>query len=233
MTSPGTYKHRQKLVGVCTGVFVASALTASVVLPLESWIGIAAAELTQHGVLGAVLFTLLFVLATVALVPASPLSLVAGLLYGPWAFALVWFSSMVAAAVCFAIARHLLAGSVEAAVRHRRRMRVVSEIVNEEGWRIVLLVRASGILPFGIQNYTFGATQIGFLPYLLATSVGIVPGILLYAGLGASGQAILNGGAMDLLRTGVSGVAIVAAIALATIAGGKMRARLAANVPND
>jgi uncharacterized membrane protein YdjX (TVP38/TMEM64 family) len=69
----------------------------------------------------------------------------------------------------------------------------VAEVIDEEGWRMVLLVRVSGIVPFGLQNYIFGVTRLAFLPYLLATSVGVLPSILLYGGLGAVGNVAADG----------------------------------------
>ena len=130
----------------------------------------------------------------------------------------------------FPLARHLLSRRVQALVKHRRILRVVTEIINEEGWRMVLLVRVSGIVPFGLQNYTFGVTRIAFGPYLLASSVGVLPSILLYAGVGAVGNAAGDSSAGNL-RLALLTVAVLAGIAVIAITARKVRVRLAQHQP--
>lgn len=42
-----------------------------------------------------------------------------------------------------------------------------------------------------MQNYLFGLTRIGLVPYAMITLIFTLPQILLYTWIGASGQAIL------------------------------------------
>ena len=117
---------------------------------------------------------------------------------------------MMVAATSFPLARRLLSRRVQAFVQHRTLLRVLTEIVNEEGWRVVLLVRVSGIVPFGLQNYTFGVTRI----------------ILLYAGVGAVGNAAGDSSAGNL-RLALLTVAVLAGVAVIAITARKVRVRLA------
>jgi len=103
----------------------------------------------------------------------------------------------------------------------------VAAVIDEEGWRMVLLVRISGIVPFGLQNYSFGVTQIPFGPYLLATSVGVLPSILLYAGVGAIGNTAVDEGRHSALRMALLTAAVLAGVALIVITARKVRRRLA------
>ena len=52
----------------------------------------------------------------------------------------------------------------------------------------VLLMRLSPLVPFNLQNYLFGVTDVDFKRYLAATFVGIMPGSLLYVYVGSLGQ---------------------------------------------
>ena len=203
---------------------VACAGASTFLLPLQDWLGALGATLQGFGLLGALLFAAIYVAAAMALVPASALSLAAGLLYGPAGIALAWASMMVVAAISFPLSRRLLAGRVRPFVEARRRLRVVADIIDQEGWRMVLLVRVSGIIPFGLQNYVLGVTRIGLAPYLAATSIGVLPSILLYAGAGAFGNAAATGD--QPLRVAVLALAAAAAFTLIVVTVRKVRARL-------
>jgi uncharacterized membrane protein YdjX (TVP38/TMEM64 family) len=48
--------------------------------------------------------------------------------------------------------------------------------------------------PFSASNYLFGLTQIRASPYVVGTAAGIAPWATLYACVGASGRALLDGG---------------------------------------
>jgi uncharacterized membrane protein YdjX (TVP38/TMEM64 family) len=50
------------------------------------------------------------------------------------------------------------------------------------------------IVPFGVFNYAAGATRLGFVPYLLGTAIGIVPGTVAAVYVGAELASGLHGG---------------------------------------
>jgi uncharacterized membrane protein YdjX (TVP38/TMEM64 family) len=218
----------QKLIAVGGILIVTFAIAASTVLPVHAWVVGLATSLQGLGVGGAVLFAAIYVVGSMALVPASAFSLAAGLIYGASGILLAWLAMMAVAATSFPLARGLLAGRVRRVVQRKRLLRTVAAVIDEEGWRMVLLVRISGIVPFGLQNYSFGITQIPFGPYLLASSVGVLPSIVLSAGVGAIGHAAAetrhNG-----LRLALLTAAVLAGVAVIAITVRKVRARLAQN----
>jgi uncharacterized membrane protein YdjX (TVP38/TMEM64 family) len=193
---------------------------------LTDWILLLAMRVQGYGVTGVVLFTTMYVASILLFVPASTFSLAAGLLYGAWGIPLAWFAMMMAALIAFPLARGVLAGRVEELLADRPRLRVVADAINEEGWRMVLLVRVSGIVPFGLQNYLLGVTHIRFIPYLLATTVGVLPSILLYAGIGAFGQASIDGSEFGFLKLAVLALSVIAALVLVVITARRIRLKL-------
>lgn len=54
----------------------------------------------------------------------------------------------------------------------------VEAAVAEEGWKMVLLLRCSPIIPFALLNYFLSLTSISFWDYSWASALGIVPGAL-------------------------------------------------------
>ena len=204
-------------------IVVAAALS---LLPIQDWLLSAGGGLRSFGVLGVALFGAVYVCGAMLLVPASALSLASGLLYGPFGIVLSWAAMMVAATISFWLARYRLKMPVRGFMEKRPRLRAVADVIDEEGWRMVLLVRVSGFIPFGLQNYLLGATNIPFAPFLFASSLGFLPSILVYAGAGAVGSAAVGEAGGRPLQIALLALAILAGLSLVGITARKVRSRL-------
>jgi uncharacterized membrane protein YdjX (TVP38/TMEM64 family) len=66
--------------------------------------------------------------------------------------------------------------------------------IRRRGWKVVLLLRLSPVVPFSISNYLYGLTAVPFVPYVFASWAGMLPGTLLYVYLGVVGTAAAGGG---------------------------------------
>lgn len=47
----------------------------------------------------------------------------------------------------------------------------------EEGWKMVLLLRLSPVIPFALLNYMLSLTPISFPDYVWTSALGIIPGM--------------------------------------------------------
>ncbi len=199
---------------------VVVALTVALALPAGEGMGRGLSPLGEGlGIWGPILFGLAYVVAVVALAPASALTIAGGLAFGFWAFPLVLVAATVGASLAFLVSRAFLRDRVKSFVEPRAKLRAIDNAVSEDGWKIVGLLRLSPLFPFNLQNYFFGATQIRFLPYLAATAVGIAPGTFVYVYLGTLGKVAgsgEDGGALKWLFFGVGLVATVAVVAFVT-----------------
>ena len=180
---------------VAVGALVLVAVTAIwFLLPVREWIEGFQGWITDLGAIGIAVFVALYVGVTVVLGPAWALTLVAGLAYGLWGIPLVIGSATLAACVAFLIGRHVARERVKKLVDDNGKLNALNRAVSKEGWKVVGLMRLSPVFPFGLQNYLFGVTGIGFLPYALATAIGILPGTALYVYIGSLGNAGGEGG---------------------------------------
>ena len=127
------------------------------------------------GMAGQVIFGLVYVVATVAMMPGSVLTLAAGLAFGLSAFPLVVISASIGACLAFLIGRYLARGAVEARFVNNRRFAAIDRAVRDEGWQVVGLMRLSPLVPFNLQNYLFGLTDVRFVHYAPATFSGSCP----------------------------------------------------------
>jgi uncharacterized membrane protein YdjX (TVP38/TMEM64 family) len=76
----------------------------------------------------------------------------------------------------------------------------------------VALLRLASPLPNAVQNYVFGLTRIGFLPFAVTTFVFSIPQIVLYVYLGSAGRAVLLDESLSTLNRVVLGAGLVSIV---------------------
>lgn len=159
------------------------------VLPVKDWVQSFNGWVQGFGVWGIVVFGLVYIIAVIVLAPAAPMTIAAGLAFGAWGFPLVVIVATTGASFAFLVSRYLARERVKHLVEDRPKFKAVGKAVSEDGWKVVGLLRLSPLVPFSLQNYFFGVTEIGFPPYVAATFAGIMPGTALYIYLGVLGKA--------------------------------------------
>lgn len=154
------------------------------------------------GLVGAFVFALIYIAATVFLVPASILTLGAGFVYGVgWGFVLVSVSSTLGATAAFLVGRYFARGWVATKLAGHKRFAAIDEAVGKEGWKIVALTRLSPVFPFNLQNYAYGLTRVSLWHYVAASWIAMMPGTLLYVYLGSTVESLATLGAGERART--------------------------------
>jgi len=139
-----------------------------------------AAWIESLGALGAAAFMAGYVVATVALVPGSLLTLAAGALFGLVRGTLfVFIAASVGATAAFLISRYLARGAVLRRLGGEPRFRALDAAIAREGRKIVLLIRLSPVFPFNVTNYALGLTSVRLRDYVIACA-GMLPGTVLY-----------------------------------------------------
>lgn len=141
------------------------------------------------GTLGILVFEILYIVTAVLLGPAWLLALVAGLAFGlVKGIVVVWVAATIAAAVAFLIARYVARARVEKLARKNENFEAVDRAIAKNGGKVVLLLRISPFFPYTIANYLYGLTAVRFVPYVIATAIGILPMIAIYVAIGAAGR---------------------------------------------
>lgn len=133
---------------------------------------------------GPPVFALCYVLAVTALVPGSVLNASAGALFGVTVGTLAVLAGATAgAALSFALARALGRPAVARLTGTGRLARLDAHL-SRRAFESVLFLRVASVFPFGAVNYGAGVAGVRFAPYIAGTALGIVPGTLVYTGLG-------------------------------------------------
>jgi uncharacterized membrane protein YdjX (TVP38/TMEM64 family) len=169
----------------------------------------------ELGAVGPLVFAAAYAVAATLLLPAAPLTIGAGLLFGPvlgTATALV--GATIGATGAFLVGRVLGRGAVEQF--GGQRVAALDRYLSRRGFVAVLLVRLVPLFPFNLTNVVAGVTGIPIRDYLLATAVGIIPGTVAYAALGGTIED----------PTSPAFLAAVALFAAVTLAAGAASRRL-------
>lgn len=163
-----------------------------------------------HGALAPIAFVGGYVLAEILFVPALPLTVLGGVLFGPVrGTAYVAVAATLGAALAFLIARYAARGPVERWVARSPRLARIDLAVAEHGWRILMITRLVPLFPFNLQNFAYGLTRIRFGTFVAISAVAMLPGTAAYT---LAGSALAEGGG-ELRRTlvflGGAGVLVV------------------------
>ena len=148
------------------------------------------------GAVGAIAFMLIYIIATVAFLPGSILTLGAGVLFGVVLGSIyVFISATIGATLAFLVGRYFARGWISKKIAGNAKFAAIDRAVGEEGLKIVLLTRLSPIFPFNLLNYGLGVTGVSLKDYVIA-SVGMIPGTIMYVYLGSlAGNIAMIGGA--------------------------------------
>lgn len=185
------------LLLVVAGIVAARSLGLGDLIRLEN-----VARLKQwiegYGALAPAVYIAGYVLATVFFVPGLPITVLGGVAFGPlWGTLYVWIGATIGAGLAFLVARYAVRSTVERWVQASPRIAKMDGQVAEHGWRIVMLTRLVPIFPFNLQNYAYGITRIGFWPYLITSSICMLPGATAFTFAGGA----LSDGRGDVKRT--------------------------------
>lgn len=169
------------------------------------------------GAWAAVAFIGIYIVATVAWVPGSILTLAAGAIFGLFAGTIyTLIGATVGAVLAFLIARYLARGAVERRLGASPRLAAVDRAVEHEGGKVVFLLRLSPVFPFNALNYALGLTSVRFREYAVASAIGMAPGTFMYVYAGYAAGEVAAGAAGA--TKGVAYYVLLAVGLLATVA---------------
>ena len=195
---------RRKLLGVVASavVVVAALVVLWSTLPMTDYVRAAVDYIDESGPVGAVVFYVLYVIFSLIGIPRTLLNISAGFLFNfPLAITTVLMAAGTAYSLTFLIARTVARDWVEKRIAGLPNVKCLIDMVNEEGFKVVFLIRLNPFIPAVIKGYGLGTTRIPFRTYLSASLLGFLPLALTHVYLGwVGGEAMLeaDGGPTEL-----------------------------------
>ena len=160
---------------------------------INSFLTAFSAVLEGWGPLGYVAYSASYILLEVLAVPAIPVTMSAGVLFGPiLGTAIVSFSSTAAATISFLIARYVARDRVLEIAKKNKKFAAIDKALGKESFKVVLFLRLSPLLPFALSNYLYGLTSVNLGEYVLGSWIGMAPGTFAYVSAGNVGASVLN-----------------------------------------
>jgi uncharacterized membrane protein YdjX (TVP38/TMEM64 family) len=151
----------------------------------QQWLQEALVQIQNLGFTGAIAFILLYIIATVAFIPGTFLTLGAGVIFGVVLGSVyVFIGATLGATAAFLVGRYLARGWIAKKIESDKRFSAIDKAVGKEGFKIVLLTRLSPIFPFILLNYAYGLTGVSLKDYFFG-SVGMIPGTVMYVYFGS------------------------------------------------
>lgn len=182
MHSPSKFRRGLSLLVFSFVVFFAVLGLLRVTDPyfLKDWIYLRL-TLEDLGIAGALIFV--FLISTLPLMsPLSLLIITGAASFGPVpGMVLSYIGSLINANIAFVLVKSL---NIDDRWGHEERTARIKETIQRNGYPIVLLLQVATIFPFIAINSAAAAAGVDWKDFMKATSLGILPSILIYSFLG-------------------------------------------------
>ncbi|MBE9504716.1 MAG: TVP38/TMEM64 family protein [Proteobacteria bacterium] len=173
---------------------------------LQTWIN-------SFGAWGPIVFMLIYAIAPSLFLPGLPITVVAGLAFGPFYGTLYTIiGATIGASLAFLVARYFARAQIENLVSGK--LKAIDEGVEKKGWIFVAITRLIPLFPFNLLNYAFGLTKVKFSHFVIASFIFMLPGTAAYVIFSSSILDVLKGQISPELIIGLVLLLIVSVIPL-------------------
>jgi uncharacterized membrane protein YdjX (TVP38/TMEM64 family) len=139
----------------------------------------------KNGMWGVLIYIFIYAVRPLILFPATLLSLASGFVFGPFLGVLYTIiASNISSTIAYFVGRFFGEGLIKDdgsdgwVQQYARRMR-------ENSFETIMIMRFI-FLPYDLVSYLAGFLKIKFIPFILATALGSIPGTIAIVGFGAS-----------------------------------------------
>lgn len=136
------------------------------------------------------LTTLILMATLLALFPIIPYKVIIAVLgyaYGTlWASLIAWSGTTLAAVIAYGIVRYAFREQGRRYLDKRRSIQTFTRITETHPFMAIVIARMLPIVPQMMVNVFAGVASISLWTFTLATGLGKIPGIILYAYLGGN-----------------------------------------------
>jgi uncharacterized membrane protein YdjX (TVP38/TMEM64 family) len=185
---------KSKTVPLIIFVVVACCLVATIFfLPVKSYVIEALEWIAGLGYWGPFAVIIFYIVACVFFLPGSVITLGAGFIFGlHLGFITAWSGACLGACTAFLVSRTFGRDWVQSKIVGSPKFSAVNRAVAGEGFKVVLLLRLSPVVPFNFLNYALGLTGVPFWKYALASALGMIPGGLMYVYFGSAARSLTD-----------------------------------------
>jgi len=138
----------------------------------------------SYGKLAPIVFIVLFTIVPLTLFPDAILAIAGGLIFGLYEGSIyIMIGALCGATLSFYIARFY--GCWIKEKLKNEKFLDIDKSIKKNGFLIIFLLRLVPLVPFDIISYSAGFSSIKYRDFIVATGIGIIPGVIVYANIGA------------------------------------------------
>ncbi len=138
---------------------------------------------------GLVLFVILYMVVCLLFLPGSALTLAGGFMFGmAKGIAAASLGATLGAVAAFLISRAIGRPWLERRLMTHPRFFAIDRAIGGQGFKIVLLTRLCSLFPYDLMSYVFGLSEVPLSRYVLATWLGRLPEIVVWAYIGSNAK---------------------------------------------
>lgn len=135
-------------------------------------------QVLGYGLLSWTLFILLFALRPLVFFPATVMTVSTLYIFGPFVgFVISLIGDLFSATVTFYVGKYF---STEFSITKQSFIKPITPYFQRNAFLSVFILRIVPLFPFDFVNYSAGIFRISFKKYFYATTLGIVPGLLVF-----------------------------------------------------
>ena len=140
----------------------------------------------RSGVWAPIVYILIYSFRSLVFFPASLLTIISGMLFGPW-FGLLYtlIGENISANISFVVGRYLLSDLEEYIHNKNQLFSRITNHIQGNGFLAVLFMRLA-YLPFDLVGYSSGIFKLNQKDFALGTLLGTIPGLMAYTFIGSS-----------------------------------------------
>ncbi|MGP4041297.1 TVP38/TMEM64 family protein [Gracilibacillus sp. D59] len=131
------------------------------------------------------MFFLAVLFGIIPIVPFSVFGALMGAKYGIWLGGIInWVGSIGASAILFIFARFVFVKEFQILITKFNKIKKYDDLISHNAFIAVLFSRMIPIIPPPVVNIYSGLSSMLFKTYMLATAIGQIPGMIVYAFIG-------------------------------------------------
>lgn len=139
--------------------------------------------ISSFGMLAPIIYIVMFTIVPLTLFPDAVLAIAGGMIFGVGIGTLyTMIGAVCGGTLSFFISRIFGRGLVEKLIKGKAEW--FEDGIEKRGFLFILMLRLVPLVPFDLISYGAGLSKIRYKDFALATSIGIIPGVWVYANLG-------------------------------------------------
>ncbi len=175
-----------------------------------------------YGSLAPAIYMLIYSLAPVLFLPGLPITIVGGIVFGPfWGVVYTITGSTIGASLAFLAARYVARDWVAAKLTGSRWEKLDRDVA-QHGWKVVAFTRLIPAFPFNLLNYAFGLTKVPFTHYVAASFICMLPACIAFIVFSSSLLGLIRG---HISPAALIGIALIVLVSLIPVAYRQLKKR--------